>query len=198
MILLMAHKSTFVVPFRRRKEGKTNYAKRLGMLKGGLPRFVVRKTNNHIIAQFVVFDPVGDKTVAHVNSRQLEPFGWKAGKKNLPAAYLTGLLAGVKAKKKKVDHAVLDIGFAMPHLKGWWASALKGAIDAGVKIPVGENTLPAEDRISGKHIELAFKNPKKHALLFSKAGKNADIQNLSNAFAAAKQKILAHSGDKDG
>lgn len=190
----MAHKSTFVVPFRRRKEGKTNYAKRIGMLRSGLPRLVVRKTSKHIIAQFAQFDPAGDKTLVHVNSRRLESFGWKAGKKNLPAAYLTGLLAGVKAKGKKVDSAILDIGFAMPHLKGWWASALKGAIDAGIKIPVGENTLPSEDRISGKHIELAFKNPKKHALLFSEASKKADLQNLSKEFADVKQKILSHGG----
>lgn len=196
-MFFMAHKSTFVVPFRRRKEGKTNYAKRIGMLRGGAPRFVARKTNKHIIAQFVEFEPAGDKTLVHVNSRQLESFGWKAGKKNLPAAYLTGLLAGVKAKKKNVGSAILDIGFAMPHLKGWWASTLKGAIDAGVKIPAGENTFPPEDRISGKHIELAFKNPKKHSLLFSQASKKAGLENLTKEFAAAKQKILEHGGDKD-
>lgn len=193
----MAHKSTFTTPFRRRKEGKTNYVKRLDMLKKGVPRLVVRKTSRCIIAQFVQFDPLGDKTIAHVNSRQLEPFGWKAGKKNLPAAYLTGLLAGVRAKKKKVESAVLDIGFAMPHLKGWWASALKGAIDAGINIPVGKEALPSEERISGKHIEQAAKNPKKHALLFSEAGKKVDLGNLSKSFAEAKQKILLQSGGSD-
>ncbi len=155
----MAGKSTFKVGFRRRREGKTNYKKRLNLLKSNMHRLVVRKTNNYIIAQLVEFNPEGDRTVVHVNSRDLEKFGWKAGKKNLPAAYLTGLLAGVKAKKLKIDKAILDIGFAIPKRKGWWASALKGALDAGLKMPAGEKALPSDERTSGKHIELFAKKP---------------------------------------
>jgi len=41
----MTNKTTFKVPFRRRKEGKTNYKKRLNMLKSGTPRLVARRTN---------------------------------------------------------------------------------------------------------------------------------------------------------
>ena len=133
---------------------------------------VIRKTNNYIIAQLVEFNPEGDRTVVHVNSRDLEKFGWKTGKKNLPAAYLTGLLAGVKAKKLKIDKAILDIGFAIPRRKGWWASALKGALDAGLKMPAGEKALPSDERISGKHIELFAK------------------KQVTKTFEEAKQKIM--------
>ncbi len=155
----MAHKSTYRVSFRRRKEGKTNYRKRLALLKSGMPRLVARKTGKHVIAQVIEFDPEGDKTLVHVNSRQLEKFGWNFGKKNLPAAYLTGLLAGIKAKEKGIKKAVLDIGFAIPKHKGWWASAAKGFKDAGIEMEVSEEIIPTWERLSGKHVEAFSKKP---------------------------------------
>jgi hypothetical protein len=33
-------------------------------------------------------------------------------------------------------------------------AALKGAIDAGLKIPYNEEILPSEDRIKGEHIKI--------------------------------------------
>ena len=41
----MSRTSTYEVKFKRRNEGKTNYKKRLAMLKSGRPRAVIRKTN---------------------------------------------------------------------------------------------------------------------------------------------------------
>ncbi len=178
----MGKTSTFVTPFRRRKEGKTNYKKRLALLKGKKPRLVARKTNLYIIAQLIEYDSKGDKTKVHVNSKQLEKFGWKAGKKNLAAAYLTGLLAGVKAKQAKIGEAVLDIGFARPVHKSWWASVLKGALDAGLKIKANPKALPGEERASGKHVEDYTKKP------------------VTGMFEKAKQEILKSKkdGDLDG
>mgnify|MGYP001370434569 FL=1 len=40
----MKIKTTFSMPFRRRREGKTNYAKRLAFIKGGQTRMVVRRS----------------------------------------------------------------------------------------------------------------------------------------------------------
>ena len=37
------------VPYRRKREGKTNYRKRLELLKSNRHRLVIRKTNKHII-----------------------------------------------------------------------------------------------------------------------------------------------------
>ena len=49
----MANKKTYTVPFRRKREGKTNYKKRLGLLKSKSLRLVVRKSNKHILVQLV-------------------------------------------------------------------------------------------------------------------------------------------------
>lgn len=65
----MAHGPRYRVPFRRRREGKTNYHKRLKLLKSKKPRLVVRKTLNHHIAQIVVYDPKETK-----RSFQLTPW----------------------------------------------------------------------------------------------------------------------------
>ena len=183
----MTNKTTYKVPFRRRKEGKTNYKKRLSMLKSGTPRLVARRTNKYVIVQLIEYLDKGDKTIAHANSRELEKFGWKAGKKSVPAAYLTGLLAGSRAKKANVENAILDIGFAIPKRKGWWASTLKGAIDAGLKIPAGEEAIPDENRIKGKHIEDFAKVSKGKS--FGKI-KESDLENTVKIFEEVKQKIL--------
>ncbi len=47
----MARTSRYKVKFRRRREGKTNYYKRREMIKSGLPRLVVRRTNRYVIAR---------------------------------------------------------------------------------------------------------------------------------------------------
>ena len=39
------------VKFRRRREGITNYKKRLALVKSGLERVVVRKTNKRIMGR---------------------------------------------------------------------------------------------------------------------------------------------------
>ena len=54
---------TYEVPFRRRREKKTNYEKRLALVKGEKPIMVVRRSNRYITVQFVEFNPKGDKTV---------------------------------------------------------------------------------------------------------------------------------------
>jgi len=46
---------------RRRKEHKTDYAKRIKLLKGGSPRVVFRKTNKYIISQYVKSKNAQDK-----------------------------------------------------------------------------------------------------------------------------------------
>jgi len=187
----MVQKSTFKAQFRRRRQGKTNYGKRLDLLKSGLHRLVVRRTNRYVIVQFVQFDSKGDRTLVHVNSSVLEKFGWKAGKKSISASYLTGLLAGCKAKKAKVEKAVLDIGFAMPVRGGWWAAALKGVVDAGMGVPLGEEAVPSQERINGKHIEEFAKGLAKEKGVFSLAKKKgADMTHVSKTFEEVKQKIL--------
>jgi len=91
----------YKMPFKRRYEKKTNYKKRLGLLLSEKPRLVVRKFLRHTKAQIIKYEPKGDKTVVSANTQELEKLGWKYSTSNIPAAYLTGLLIGQRAKKKK-------------------------------------------------------------------------------------------------
>jgi large subunit ribosomal protein L18 len=143
---------TTKLKFKRRTEGKTDYARRLRLLESRLPRLVVRKTSNYIQAQLVEFDPKGDKTLVSANSRSLKKIGWNFSCKNLPAAYLTGLALGKVASQKNIKQAVLDIGLYSSTKGNKIYAAAKGARDAGLDVSVGEGIAPAEERISGKHI----------------------------------------------
>ena len=143
-----------IVAYRRKREGKTNYAKRKDLLAAGKPRLVIRPTLNKIIVQVIEFQPAGDKIILGIDSRALEKFGWKASKKNLPAAYLTGYLLGKRVLEKGVKEAVLDIG-QKPSVGGNKIFAcLKGAVDAGLQINHDEKILPSPERISGKSLNL--------------------------------------------
>ncbi|RLG69666.1 MAG: 50S ribosomal protein L18, partial [Candidatus Iainarchaeum archaeon] len=72
----MAKKCTYKLKFRRRREKRTDYAKRLALVKSGLPRLVIRRTNQYIISQVIKFDPKGDITLVHINSSRLKKLGW--------------------------------------------------------------------------------------------------------------------------
>jgi len=148
----MAKGPRYKVPYRRKRNGKTDYKKRLNLLKSGKPRLVVRISNRYITAQIVKYYPEGDKVVTTTRSYELKKFNWKYSNKNTPAAYLTGLLCGYKSIAKNISEAILDIGLK-PSTKGSRVYAVvKGAIDAGMKIPVNEKIFPSEDRIKGKVI----------------------------------------------
>lgn len=140
------------VKFRRRRENRTDYRKRLKLLKSGEPRAIVRKTLNNTIVQIALYDEIGDKIVSSAISSELKKFGWKFSTKSVPAAYLTGYLAGKRAMKNNIESAVLDIGMQRPTKGGRVFAALKGMLDAGLEIPHSEEVLPDEDRIMGKHL----------------------------------------------
>lgn len=152
----MAHGPTYRVKFRRRREGKTNYYRRRRLLHSRESRLVVRKSNTRMIVQVINATVVGDTTVASAVSSELETYGWKAGIGNLPAAYLTGLLAGLRAKARGVDTVVLDVGLHPPVRGSKVYAALKGAIDAGIEVGHNPDVLPDETRISGEHVIDAY------------------------------------------
>ena len=141
----------FSVHFRRRREKKTDYEKRLALLKSGKTRLVVRKTNRFVYAQFIDFREAGDAVVAAACSAELGEFGF-AGKCNTPSAYLTGMLAAKRAAAAGVREFVLDIGLQSASKGAVVFAALKGAVDAGLKAPFSPDKLPSEERISGKHL----------------------------------------------
>jgi large subunit ribosomal protein L18 len=154
----MATGSRYFVPYRRRREGKTDYYQRSKLVVADVPRMVVRKTNRHIIIQLVTAEMDGDRTLVAANSSELSEFGYKGSASSTPAAYLTGLLFAVKARKAKNHAAVLDIGLnrATPGARVF--AALKGALEGGLDIPHGEEILPDDARVKGAHIVAYNKN----------------------------------------
>ncbi|MFH0715173.1 MAG: 50S ribosomal protein L18 [Candidatus Diapherotrites archaeon] len=149
----MSKTSTFETKFRRRREQKTDYSKRLALLKTERPRMVVRLSNQYVRCQIVHFKPEGDEALASVYSKQLKKIGWNGSGKNLPACYLTGFWMGREALQKGISEAILDMGMKTPVHGGRVFAVLKGAVDAGLKIPHDEKAFPPLERIQGKHIE---------------------------------------------
>jgi large subunit ribosomal protein L18 len=140
------------VPFRRRRQGRTDYRLRARLLRGGKARAVVRKTLNQVIVQIVEPSTGGDVVLATATARDLVKAGWSAGTGNLPAAYLTGFLAGKRAAAKGVSEAVLDIGAHKPTKGGRVFAALQGLLDSGIAVPHSPEVLPTKERLRGSHI----------------------------------------------
>lgn len=145
----MASTKNQVVQYRRKRTGYTDYKVRLALLKSRKPRLVLRKTMQYVLAQLVEYSPAGDKVLVTVSSKELEKQGWKFSKNSIPAAYLTGLLLG---KKANVKEAIVDLGNNVSKRESRLYAVVKGAIDAGMSIPVSEEVLPREERVNGSHI----------------------------------------------
>jgi len=150
------HGPHFRVPFRRRREGRTDYRRRSKLLRSTKPRAVVRKTLQQTIVQIVEAAPAGDAILAAATSRELIKRGWTGGTGNLPAAYLTGYLAGRRAAAKGITEAILDIGLHEPSKGGRLFAALAGLLDSGIAVPHSPDILPSKDRIRGAHIDAAL------------------------------------------
>lgn len=199
----MATGPRYRVPFRRRKEGKTDYRSRRALVLSRLPRLVVRLTLNHIIVQIVKAEVAGDKVVASAHSRELaKTYGWQGNCRNVPAAYLTGLLCGFKATVYGVKKAVLDIGLHSPSRGARVFAALKGVLDSGVTVPHSENMLPEETRISGRHIadygSQLSSNPEIYQQRFSKnLSRGLRPEQLSEHFSLIKGKITSSFEKKE-
>ncbi|HYK93724.1 MAG TPA: 50S ribosomal protein L18 [Thermoplasmata archaeon] len=156
----MSRGPRYRVPLRRRREGKTDYRLRLGLLRGGRPRAVVRFTNRRVLVAVTDFDPTGDRVLAAADSQELTRVGFpERGLASTPAAYLTGYLAGLRAKAAGRTDAILDAGLRRPASGGRLLSALKGLLDAGVEIPHGEKGFPSADRLNGSHLTPPLPKP---------------------------------------
>ena len=148
----MATGPRYTVPMRRRREARTDYHQRLRLLKSGKPRLVARTSNKHVRAQLITPGPTGDRTLAAARSDDLADFGWEAPTSNLPAAYLTGALAGRRAIAADIEEAVLDIGLHSATPGGKVFAVQEGAIDAGLEVPHNDSVLADWSRTRGEHI----------------------------------------------
>ena len=180
------------VPFRRRRDSLTNYARRLALVKSGRPRMVVRKSLRGVCVQFLKFTDKGDMVLAGANSNELKKLGWSQ-RGNLPTAYLTGALAAKRAGAKGVDAFVLDIGLSTASKNALPFGAAKGALDAGLKTGLDPATVDAA-RIRGEHIAkyaVLLKGTKKYEAMFADYIKEGmQPEKLPERFDAVKEKVL--------
>jgi large subunit ribosomal protein L18 len=146
--------------FNRRREGKTDYGKRIKLLSGESPRIVFRKTNRYIIAQYVTAVEAKDKIEIGITSKALEKYGWPkelgGSLKSIMASYLIGFLMGKKILKEKKEKPIFDIGMTSSIHKTKPYAFLKGLIDSGLKLNHDSKIFPEEDRIKGKHMKKDF------------------------------------------
>jgi len=188
----MATSSKYAVPFRRKREGKTDYKKRMKLLLGNKPRLVVRRSLKHITLQIITYNSKGDSILFSAHSSELAKHGWLGSTSNTSAAYLTGLLL---AKKAGSQAGVVDLGQQTSVKGSVLYAAIKGAIDGGLGVSCSENVFPSEKRIRGEHIATYAKTLKdadkeKYEQEFSQYLKNKlDPEQLPKHFDDIKAKI---------
>lgn len=148
----MAKGSRYRVPLRRRRECKTDYQARKALVVSGKPRLVARSSLKNTVVQIIIAKPKGDLVLASAHSKELvKKYGWKAATGNVPSAYLTGLLCGLKAKANGISEAILDIGLVSPTKGSKIFATLSGVLDAGVTVPHDEAKI-VKRRCEGEHI----------------------------------------------
>ena len=165
---------------RRRKENKTDYLKRLKLLKGRRSRIVFRKTNRYIIAQYISSKEAQDKIEFGVTSKILLKYGWpkEASLKSLPASYFLGYYFGWKIIKEKLKEPILDFGMIQTIHKNKLYAFIKGLADSGLKISCKKEAFPEEERIKGEHLK--NKIPFAEILKEISASTKLETQNFSH------------------
>jgi large subunit ribosomal protein L18 len=145
---------------RRRRENKTNYTRRVKLLKAEKPRLVFRKTNSAVIVQYTLSENAQDKAAFGLTSKALLKYGWpenfKGSLKSIPASYLTGYLTAKKIQKDGLETPIVDFGMQRTLYKTKLFGFLKGLIDGGLEIACPEEAFPEEERIEGKSLKEDF------------------------------------------
>ncbi len=173
----------------RRRSALTNYKRRIALLKSGMTRIVVRKSNRKVIVQAVSYSKKGDSVLASAESQELKQYGWPA-RANVPTAYLTGLLLAKKAHGKVSGNAILDVGLYKPVKSSVAFAGARGAADGGIKLLSSISI--DEKRLKGSHIAEYAKSGKAHGSQFSLYKKdNVDIKSIEAIFEDVKRKIMA-------
>ena len=151
---------------RRRREAKTDYAKRIKLLKSNSPRIVFRKTNRYLIAQYIISKEAKDEIKLGTNSKELLKFGWpkefSGSLKSISAAYLLGVLISKKIEEKKLEKPIIDFGMIKMIHKTKTYAFLKGLKDSGLDISCDDKFCPDESRLKGEHMKnkIAFEEIK--------------------------------------
>jgi large subunit ribosomal protein L18 len=183
----------YAADLRRNRENRTNYRKRAAMLLGRQCFVSITVSNQNVKAQVLKPSAQGDRVVSATSSKELVKFGWKGSMKSIPSCYLTGLLLGIKTLGEGVASLILYTG------KGSFttrvAAFLKGMIDAGLRVPVSEASLPNNERLTGGHVAqyaaLLKQNGDRYKSQFSFLLKNGFLpENYPNYFEEVKSRII--------
>lgn len=182
----------YTVAFRRKREGRTDYRRRMSLLKSGKDRLVIRKSLKGMIAQIVRYDQKGDIVMASASSNDLRKLGLKTSGSNVAVAYLVGLLLGKRASEKGINYAIVDIGLNSSTKGSKIYAVVKGAIDAGLDVPASPDMFPSKERLEGKDIMNYAKmvEKDKDAMQFSEYHKNRILaEEIPKYFDDIKKKI---------
>ncbi len=135
---------------RRKRERKTDYLRRLKLLKSGLPRVVFRKTNRYIISQYIESEAAQDRVIFGFTSKDLLRYGWpeklKGSLKSLVASYLLGYLTGKKILKDKLEKPIIDLGMIRSIKKSKVFAFINGLIESGVEINCSSENFPNKEK----------------------------------------------------
>ncbi len=104
-------------------------------------------------------------------------------------------MAGFRALQEGSKRAILDTGLHISSKGTRIYAALKGVLDAGIEVPHGEEILPDEDRIKGKHISDYAINLSKDSELYNKhfsqyISEGFELKQLPEHFNEIKEKII--------
>lgn len=159
-----------IIPFKRKLKGKTDYRNRLKIIASNKLRIIIRKSLKGVTLQIAQYKQDGDFIITSANTKNLKKFDWKP-QGNISSAYLTGLLCGVRTvarankdkgfKTELEKGCVSDIGMITHKKGGRIYAALKGVIDAGIKVSHSEGIFPGKERIEGKDIKSFEKSKNK-------------------------------------
>jgi large subunit ribosomal protein L18 len=183
----MAKKHQQKVAYRRKREGRTNYRKRLKLLMTDKPRLVIRKSNRHLMVQVVSHAEQSDRVIVTARTHELSKLGWTFATGSIPAAYLTGYLAGKKSIAKGQSECIVDIGLQSKAARLF--AAVKGAIDAGMNIAIDESILPSKERIEGSHIASYAAHLSKDTERYKKQFGSTEMKDITRIFAHVKEQI---------
>ncbi|MCA9487669.1 MAG: hypothetical protein KC516_01770 [Nanoarchaeota archaeon] len=166
---------------KRRIERKTDYKRRMNLLKGNVPRLVFRRTNTRLLAQYVSSEEAKDKIIFGVDTKALMNYGWpkefSGSLKSIPAAYLLGYLSAKKINDSKLEMPIVDLGMIRVLPKTKVFGFLKGLVDGGVKTTEKSEKFPEEERIQGKNLKEDFS---KHFNAIKSKIESADLSKVKS------------------
>lgn len=185
---------SYIKTLKRIRKNKTNYRKRKAILISKQNFITIKVSNENIYCQLIKPNIKGDIVITYSNSKELSKYKWNGSNNNLPASFLVGLLLGKKMLGKSISTAIIYTGKTSFTSKV--AACIKGISASGVSIPLSEDSMPDENRISGSHIaeyaKLLKENKDLYEKRFSKFIKNELIpEEYPQHFEEIKNKIIS-------